>query len=479
MENGSTLIQFLLTPNPAIITGLGQKVKPIGLHERPGVDSWCVWKDFGLINIKKLFGCLFDRKFNFSFPRPPPLANPKKTIRNEKGVENILASWNHLIINEAIRVVGQELNRNFCYLCVPHDIIDESFPDWAGRMSVETVIPGETKFMLERFDTGFTDGCHRVIASDHDPSSRKHFRSCLDQAVYYAQTCKSRYCYLISNKELLIIRRRYDPDCIQKPKTRATIPSSSLASGSPKRLCLEPAFSHLKRSKSTTTTIFPQSSISIPISPPVPKSRCRPTSTPQSKRWITAIKPPSAQNPKERHPHRPTQQFPFSQRFPTGYPAAPPTAPRQQRPPKLNIWLATINRPFILKSRNRPLFLPPFAPPLIILNRPRQQPGTPPPLPTTCLLPQELTSCPSPPTVPSSSFRSSDSGNHEADVQIAVIPWDDEEAGGLTINMGLFVLHILASLSGDMKHDYPNFWEDKAYEGLRTGIFARDGKGLI
>ena len=61
-----------------------------------------------------------------------------------------------------------------------------------------------------------------------------------------------------------------------------------------------------------------------------------------------------------------------------------------------------------------------------------------------------------------------DDGNPEvnmADLEVLSIPWDRSE--GLTINLALFALHMLASVSRDVKHSYPGIREDPAYSIFR------------
>jgi hypothetical protein len=242
-----TLREYLSYPNPElnVLPDATSSSRPPS-DSWPTIDSWQQWEDFSTANINVLFGVLLDTEFDLA--DPPVLLEEQRYIRDERSFEFILARWNNIIVNEALRAASEYLFlENVCWiigsLVLPGEDDAEPImrPDWAavtGRILSgpgmrSSLVPGDTKFAKERFmieSPGFSDKKNRPTDDDGFPQSspmgpderskREYLRSCLEQINYYALRHQTRYCYIISNNELLLVRRT--ADC-------PTISSQSLA----------------------------------------------------------------------------------------------------------------------------------------------------------------------------------------------------------------------------------------------------------
>lgn len=198
----------------------------------PTIDAWQNWTNFVIDAIELLFGAFLDTRFDLA--DVPPLPKAHRFIRDERSFEFVLTRWNNIIVNEAIRVAGEYLNIEKVYWTVGSvvgDTVTIIRPDWAavtnGMLSDDvmwsSLVLGDTKFSKESFLTtgpGSSNDNSRSRDDDELPQSspllsdeqyrREHFRACLEQVNYYAFRYKTRYCYIIPNQELVILRRTLD-----------------------------------------------------------------------------------------------------------------------------------------------------------------------------------------------------------------------------------------------------------------------------
>lgn len=371
-----TIREYLNRPNPElVILPNAASSSRDSSAAWPNIDAWQNWTDFVVDAIEVLFGAFLDTRFDLA--DVPPLPKAQRFIRDERSFEFVLTRWNNIIVNEALRVAGEYFNIEKVYWTVGSVVGDTGTiirPDWAavtngmlsGDVMWSSLVPGDTKFSKESFLTtgpGSSNDNSRSRDDDELPQSspllsderyrREHFRACLEQVNYYAFRYKTRYCYIISNQELVILRRTLD------------LPASS--------------------STAIATT-------------------------------------------------RARRQLQAGDTTPT---------PRRK----------TFASPTFTSTSS-----PPFAPSLISVSR------------------QLLSSDPQD-DIPSSSFSHSVYSEHGrpdenmANPDFVSIPWKTEQ--GLTINMALFALHVLASLSCSVKDEYPELHEDTDYVSILYGPNVR------
>ncbi|KAJ8065011.1 hypothetical protein OCU04_007314 [Sclerotinia nivalis] len=194
------------------------------------------WVDFNLDQVNSIFGTLLDQEF--SLPEYPPVLPMQLTIRNERSFESVVLGYNCIIVNSALKAACEHLKLKQV-AWVSGSYVDPSsvrnFPDWAGICNESTrksILPGDSKFTADKFNWSAT--VHNYELADGTTSdgpvtgeTSSITEKSLMQVNHYAKIHKSRYCYLISPKEALFVRRRKDED----------IPASeSLANNRPSRL---------------------------------------------------------------------------------------------------------------------------------------------------------------------------------------------------------------------------------------------------
>lgn len=227
-----TLREYLRIPNPKLtILKDAAEASAAKSEDRDPVSEWEPWDGFGG-DIEAIFGNLLNRQFEVA--DPPPLPYAQQQIRDERSFEFILTRWNNVIVNEALRVACDFLGLTpitwtvgTSVLSVKGNIIR---PDWAGvtdDMFTEgylrtSLVPGDTKFAPRNLDAYDGADAERIVKaaqvdSDGFPISspaqpmRKLRLAWLEQVNYYAFRYSTRYCYVISNQELLLVRRTEDP----------------------------------------------------------------------------------------------------------------------------------------------------------------------------------------------------------------------------------------------------------------------------
>jgi hypothetical protein len=156
-----TLREYLCTPNPDLnVLHDSTVVSAKSLEIWPPVQHWRLWEDF-TSDVNKLFSNILDWEFELADPHPLPYA--QQHIRDERSFEFVLARWNNVIVNEALRVVCDYMKSDAITWTVGSIIFSNNGrtirPDWAGvtnNMFPEAdlrtnLVPGDTKLAGKDF----------------------------------------------------------------------------------------------------------------------------------------------------------------------------------------------------------------------------------------------------------------------------------------------------------------------------------------
>ncbi|KAL2367205.1 hypothetical protein RJZ57_008452, partial [Blastomyces gilchristii] len=166
------------------------------------------WTDFIYDNLIAMLGDVLARPYQqHEFDPPAPVQRSACCIINEPTVTAVLLKWNHTIVDCALELASKASATmpaiswtlgNHTGLCG-----ETVLPDWAGIYSnmpfpPSNRVPGDTK-VSGKWNTD----------QQHDPlhSKRDEFHKPLRQVVHYAKLFNTRYAYVISDKELVCIRR--------------------------------------------------------------------------------------------------------------------------------------------------------------------------------------------------------------------------------------------------------------------------------
>ncbi|KKZ65933.1 hypothetical protein EMCG_08343 [[Emmonsia] crescens] len=138
---------------------------------------------------------------------PPPLRRATLHIVDESTVSAVLLKWNHTIVDRALELASGAfaggVNSMAWTLGSHADLPGEAiFPDWAGlglnaSFPTSNRVPGDSK----------VSGKWYSAQLEKDDSDRREFFKPLCQVVYYARLFNTRYAYVVSDKELVCIRR--------------------------------------------------------------------------------------------------------------------------------------------------------------------------------------------------------------------------------------------------------------------------------
>jgi hypothetical protein len=175
---------------------------------------------------------------------PSALSPEELTIRDENRLEHVISKWQTTIVNEALKVVceDQDLDR-VTWVRGWTDTTEDGkmTPDWAvvvtpsqsdDQFDNASILPGESKVTHISFRQ---DLLHSTTVRDSDDPPDEvedtpeipAMKLYIAQACYYGRFHNSRYSYIITNRELVVIRA--GPGCERtprKPHTRRSGPQS-------------------------------------------------------------------------------------------------------------------------------------------------------------------------------------------------------------------------------------------------------------
>lgn len=210
-----TLLEYLTQPDPRY--NVNPKAKP---STRPGIgvdiDGWDVWGDFDYENILRLFHDILHREYDFD---PVSELEPAfHTVLDESSVEFADTKWNVSVVNNAMKAVAEYLKGVGSMDPSEGHLLwakgsfaptaENRKPHWGAIRSNDTdfdrrsLVAGETKMHPEGFPEAW--------ARDDDEEDPKA-KACLEQVLLYAALWKTRYAYILSPYELIVVRANSSP----------------------------------------------------------------------------------------------------------------------------------------------------------------------------------------------------------------------------------------------------------------------------
>lgn len=241
------------------------------------IDSWVPMTDFNRGNIDSLFCHILDKNCYFP-PSPSPIEAAHLLIGNEDCLDFAVVNWNLPIVNTTVRVVTNELEQLDTRLlwskgAAAH--MDGGLtPDWSAventdlRFTRPGWVAGDSKMFPKGFPRRPEDGDARLVGKA---------KECIEQVLNYASRWNTRYAYLITPYELVVIRGKLNPSTSPQFTTRAQgkLPFPATPS----------AASRQSMSNIYAPQRLPVSSISQPpITPPRQQQQRFPAVTPTSAR---------------------------------------------------------------------------------------------------------------------------------------------------------------------------------------------------
>ena len=220
-----SLLDYLRSENPVIN---GDMCQP-GANTKSKNHSWDtprkieVWKDFEYNSLKSIYGGELHRILECPFTFEDFSAIPRfpfREIHDEKSLESLIVKWNHSMIIDALSMAQNYLENR-----LSHDTIhmvrgsqarypdsgSKLRPDWGAvkrhttRISKpDNVLPGDTK-LSKKWSSGDIE-----IGLVQDDYKKTDWLRPVAQIFSYCVRSNSRYGYVITNKELVVVRIRPD-----------------------------------------------------------------------------------------------------------------------------------------------------------------------------------------------------------------------------------------------------------------------------
>lgn len=233
METKSrTLLQYLTDANPDLLeagprsSSVSENVCPqtqqrsggkstTRSNKWPNLKEISKWKEFNWETLRNLFNNQLQLALNthisglhdFSY-----IQSPFRRIYNENALESLLIKSNQSIVLEALLKTPQDfLNQKVEMVrggqaILMFDKSGKDMPDWAGlneRQRPNNILPGETKTSWAWKSTDIEGSNFRDGANSQYP---KGSLWPLRQLLYYCICSFTRYGYIITDKELVVVR---------------------------------------------------------------------------------------------------------------------------------------------------------------------------------------------------------------------------------------------------------------------------------
>ncbi|KAI9701725.1 MAG: hypothetical protein M1820_006353 [Bogoriella megaspora] len=421
-----TLRQYLTLPHPPITAHpsaiySNSTRQDAAAEDWPKIDYWEKWTDFTMPQINALLGPVLDAKFEFA--DPPPFVSQINQIRRERGLDICLSRYNNVIINEALRAACRHLRIDRVVWCEDIHSNDQTiFPDWcasteqtrSGADRRKNLLPGDSKFTKEplraqkKENLGTRDLDNMPVSSPLTVRT-EYTQSCLEQVNHYAANYKSRYFYIITNLEIFIARRRLTPSTGTSPaqtRARRNIRITATSQGSVQ-----------------SSSALPRGSLHLP--PIQLGGSLGPSLGPSRESLHSSPIPSPFSSPT---PARGNLDPPVG-RLGGSLPSSPPNVPKTTQSSSQD-------------------------------SRPR--PGT---RNKTGQTESEATISPA---TSASSYVQDTTGDEMPPLECISIKWEDDK--DMTVNLALFVLHLLALIENDPREEYDELSQDRAY----VRAFQRD-----
>lgn len=183
------------------------------------------WTDFQCESLHSIYGGVLNRVLESEFQCQDFSAIPQKPFReihDERSLESLLTKWNHSVVSEALSKTQEYLytnHSNTIYMArggqshIPQLVKEKRFPDWAGiqpalsqadvqgtKKSSINILPGDTKVSRKWLSDDIVDG---ALDADY---TRDNWQRPLKQVYTYCVRANARYGYIITDKELVVIR---------------------------------------------------------------------------------------------------------------------------------------------------------------------------------------------------------------------------------------------------------------------------------
>ena len=209
------------------------------------------WTDFQYKSLSSIYGGVLNEVLESEFVCQDFSAIPQKPFReihDEQSLESLLTKWNHSVVSEALSKAQECLYTNHSNMTIymarggqshiPQSGKGKCFPDWAGiqpavsqadvqatKISSVNILPGDTKVSKKWFSNDIVNG-----PLDTDYTSDNWQRP-LKQVYTYCVRANARYGYIITDKELVVIRigpstQEKSPTSTQ-PSTQEDSPTST------------------------------------------------------------------------------------------------------------------------------------------------------------------------------------------------------------------------------------------------------------
>lgn len=187
------------------------------------------WTDFDHESLCSIYDGGLNKVLGSEFPCQDFSAIPQQPFReihDERSLESLLTRWNHSVVSEALSVAQEYLHtkdsKMTIYMAtggqgyIPRsgkEKKEKLFPDWAGtqpafreadvkgnKISSINILPGDTKVSKKWSSADIVKG---PLDTDYSPDAWKRP---LKQVYTYCLKANARYGYIITDKELVVIR---------------------------------------------------------------------------------------------------------------------------------------------------------------------------------------------------------------------------------------------------------------------------------
>ncbi|KAG5294040.1 hypothetical protein I7I50_04640 [Histoplasma capsulatum G186AR] len=269
----STLLEYLSVVDPSLDRTNAKKGTNSFNRDWEDLEGVEEWMDFTYENLIAMLGNVLTQPYQqHEFDSPAPVRRSACCIVNEPTVTAVLLKWNHTIVDCALELASKASSTipAISWTLGNHSSLrgETVLPDWAGVYSnmgfpPSNRVPGDTK-VSGKWNTD----------QQHDHSKQEEFYKPLRQVVHYARLFNTRYAYIISDKELVCIRR-----------TLSEYEGVSLAADRPARTSQPPAtpIRQFNRLSQEPTTPSPRTDSSPPFRVVIP----HPQSQQRDERYLT------------------------------------------------------------------------------------------------------------------------------------------------------------------------------------------------
>ncbi|KAK2808550.1 hypothetical protein FQN50_004582 [Emmonsiellopsis sp. PD_5] len=203
----STLLDYLSTVDPDLDRKNVKKGRNSFNEEWDEVEGIQEWTDFTYENMLAMLGEILTLPYQpDQLFMPPPLRRATRLIVDEPTVSAVLLKWNHTIVDRALELASEKFTegmRSISWALGVHAGLPGRtfFPDWAGlelkANFPNSRVPGDSK----------VSGKWSSAQLHGKASERYEFFKPLRQVIHYARLFNTRYAYVVSDKELICIRR--------------------------------------------------------------------------------------------------------------------------------------------------------------------------------------------------------------------------------------------------------------------------------